>query len=113
MLWTHHVLIRPVRRCVRHPVQLQWGEGEIWGNGTAPPYIFGPPGAYTFEVATGIHTPASGDTPQTPIVSYYNGDVGFQVVVPEPSTWAMMILGFAGLGFAGHRKSRDTVSVTA
>jgi hypothetical protein len=28
------------------------------------------------------------------------------VTVPEPSTWAMMMLGFAGLGFAGYRKSR-------
>jgi hypothetical protein len=25
---------------------------------------------------------------------------------PEPSTWAMMILGFAGMGFAGYRSSR-------
>ncbi len=24
-------------------------------------------------------------------------------VIPEPSTWAMMLLGFAGLGFAGYR----------
>ena len=27
--------------------------------------------------------------------------------VPEPSTWAMMAIGFAGLGFAGYRKARD------
>jgi hypothetical protein len=26
--------------------------------------------------------------------------------VPEPSTWAMMFIGFAGLGFAGYRKAR-------
>jgi hypothetical protein len=26
--------------------------------------------------------------------------------VPEPSTWAMMLLGFVGLGFAGYRKRR-------
>ena len=26
--------------------------------------------------------------------------------IPEPSTWAMMLLGFAGLGFAGYRASR-------
>jgi hypothetical protein len=26
--------------------------------------------------------------------------------VPEPSTWAMMLIGFAGLGFAGYRASR-------
>ena len=28
--------------------------------------------------------------------------------VPEPSTWAMMLAGFAGLGFAGYRGSRPT-----
>ena len=26
---------------------------------------------------------------------------------PEPSTWAMMLLGFASLGFAGYRKARN------
>lgn len=26
--------------------------------------------------------------------------------VPEPSTWAMMLIGFAGLGWAGYRRSR-------
>ena len=29
---------------------------------------------------------------------------------PEPSTWAMMMLGFAGLGFAGYRKARKTAT---
>ena len=29
--------------------------------------------------------------------------------VPEPSTWAMMLLGFGGLGFAGYRRSRKHV----
>lgn len=28
--------------------------------------------------------------------------------IPEPSTWTMMVLGFAGLGFAGYRASRRT-----
>jgi hypothetical protein len=28
-------------------------------------------------------------------------------VVPEPSTWAMMLLGFVGVGFVGYRKSRN------
>jgi hypothetical protein len=26
--------------------------------------------------------------------------------IPEPSTWAMMLLGFAGLGFVGYRRTR-------
>jgi hypothetical protein len=30
----------------------------------------------------------------------------FTATVPEPSTWAMLLLGFAGLGFAGYRKAQ-------
>jgi PEP-CTERM motif len=33
--------------------------------------------------------------------------------VPEPSTWAMMLLGFVGLGFAGYRASRKSVALAA
>lgn len=33
--------------------------------------------------------------------------------VPESSTWAMMLLGFAGLGFAGYRAVRKGVSLAA
>ena len=32
-------------------------------------------------------------------------------VVPEPSTWAMMLLGFTGLGCASFRKSRRSLSI--
>jgi PEP-CTERM motif len=31
--------------------------------------------------------------------------------VPEPSTWAMMILGFAGVGFLGYRRRNQTVAL--
>jgi PEP-CTERM motif len=31
-------------------------------------------------------------------------------VVPEPSTWAMMLVGFAGLGFAGYRKLKSVAA---
>jgi hypothetical protein len=34
-------------------------------------------------------------------------------VVPEPSTWVMMLVGFAGLGYAGYRKAQRQVSVAA
>jgi hypothetical protein len=35
-----------------------------------------------------------------------NEYVGISDAVPEPATWAMMLLGFAGLGFAGYRKAK-------
>ena len=31
---------------------------------------------------------------------------GAVISVPEPSTWAMMLLGFTGLGFAAYRRAR-------
>jgi hypothetical protein len=33
--------------------------------------------------------------------------------VPEPSTWAMMAIGFAGLAFAGYRKSKGGVAAVS
>jgi hypothetical protein len=30
--------------------------------------------------------------------------------IPELSTWAMMLVGFAGLGFAGYRRTRVVLS---
>jgi hypothetical protein len=43
------------------------------------------------------------------------GDVSIQVnAVPEPSTWAMMILGFVGIGFLTYRrKSKPNQMMTA
>jgi hypothetical protein len=33
------------------------------------------------------------------------------LTVPEPSTWAMMLIGFVGLGFAGYRSTRRSAAV--
>jgi hypothetical protein len=51
-----------------------------------------------------------------PDTSYYNpGDLGTLSVtaVPEPSTWAMMILGLACVGFVGYRRSRTLATAAA
>ena len=31
----------------------------------------------------------------------------WRALSPEPSTWAMLLIGFAGLGFAGYRRARE------
>ena len=42
------------------------------------------------------------------------GDIGVAYsAVPEPSIWAMMLLGFAGLGFAGYLDFVSDAALTA
>ena len=50
-----------------------------------------------------------GITGGNPVVYNGSGYVSINFVgppVPEPSTWAMMLVGFAGLGYAGYRRAR-------
>ncbi|HWY84382.1 MAG TPA: PEP-CTERM sorting domain-containing protein [Roseiarcus sp.] len=50
-------------------------------------------------------------TEQDPVTNDIGSSGAFTLVsgaAPEPSTWAMMVLGFAGLGFAGWRRVRQT-----
>ena len=44
-----------------------------------------------------------------PVAGLRYGGVAF-AATPEPSTWAMLLLGFAGIGFAGYR-NRSALSV--
>ena len=37
----------------------------------------------------------------------------FGAAVPESSTWAMMLIGFAGLGYAGYRRARAARAILA
>jgi hypothetical protein len=55
---------------------------------------------------TGLNI-ASGHTFDITFASW-NNSAYTTSVVPESSTWAMLLLGFAGLGFAGFRLSRNT-----
>ena len=41
------------------------------------------------------------------------GGVTISAAVPEPSTWAMMILGFAGVGFMAYRRRKPSIALTA
>jgi PEP-CTERM motif-containing protein len=61
-------------------------------------------GLYTYNTGTGATT----------LVGAYGEDVNLAGLaflpaggVPEPATWAMMIVGFGGLGFVAYRRSRN------
>lgn len=43
------------------------------------------------------------DRPGLPLITTSVGPIGV-VAVPEPATWAMLLIGFAGLGFAAQRR---------
>ena len=54
--------------------------------------------------------PVSSITWTNPVFeNFYAFTVGVESAVPEPSTWAMMILGFVAIGFFAHRRSKSGV----
>jgi hypothetical protein len=76
---------------------------QPWANSNNPSLPF------SDSVATQF---AFGTTPANTYIDYYNGQfipANFSVsAVPEPSTWAMMILGFFGVGFVAYRRNNKS-----
>ena len=59
--------------------------------------------------SSGINAGSSFATTGGAFVLTSAGDATFTAstnAIPEPSTWAMMLIGFAGLGYAGYRRAR-------
>jgi PEP-CTERM motif len=73
--------------------------------GTDP--IIGGIGGASWECATGFGCPPYSGTP---IRFVANDPASFASAVPEPATWAMMILGFLGIGFIGYRRKSSRPS---
>jgi hypothetical protein len=67
----------------------------------------------TYDYSTGSvgAAPVFQGNPINDVSDGYWGPKVLVQSVPEPSTWAMMMLGFAGLGFAAYRKVRPTATV--
>jgi hypothetical protein len=97
---------------------LPWllGEYIAWETSyhpSAPPII--DPVVTASSPADPIGLPGAGDGGATavlldPIVTTGGDAPGGAAAVPEPSTWAMLLLGFAGLGYAGFRRSKRSIS---
>jgi hypothetical protein len=61
--------------------------------------------SFTAAAASEVLSFAAVGAPAIPPVAII-ADVSLTANAPEPATWAMLIVGFAGLGFAGYRQSR-------
>jgi hypothetical protein len=98
---------------------------EIYKNGTqlfSKP-LSGAANAQTLQPGEGINFSGSVDLVAGDILSFASNregnftfdSTGFNVTittdVPEPSTWAMMILGFCGLGFIAYRRRQAATRV--
>jgi hypothetical protein len=57
---------------------------------------------YTFRYTANMSTGGS-----------ISGNAAFYPAVPEPATWGMMLLGFAGMGFAMRRRRRPALAQIA
>jgi hypothetical protein len=99
----------------------------IISNGTNIPYqsvfTLDPNSIYNVQVSVSARSSGQGDSGSTAMAFidpfFSSNDPGVQFdfspgllegvsAVPEPSTWAMMILGFAGIGFMGFRRTRKS-----
>jgi len=76
-------------------------------------YTPGPPyGCQAVYCLLGPGDPVTGGAGD-PFVALDNFTVSVETAVPEPSTWAMMILGFAGVGFLAYRRKSKPALMAA
>jgi hypothetical protein len=81
---------------------------------SADPFVIGQPaggGVFSaFDVGLVADLSVSGSCGTGVTCTAGTGEVGSALApaVPEPATWAMMILGFAGLGFLAYRRRGST-----
>jgi hypothetical protein len=86
-----------------------WGPGCGFSGWIRSDYMM--PSSGTYELVFGVTN--WGDTVYDSGLAFSGLNIGgnpIEDAIPEPGTWAMLIVGFAGLGLAGFRASRRSKS---
>ena len=75
---------------------------------TLPAFLLSPRQSYSFDLLFDDRITANdGGILLTQFYdTHTDGSIFTTAAIPEPSTWAMLLIGFAGLGFGGYRKAR-------
>ena len=76
---------------------------SVFNSGTLDVSIVSGGGALEFDTVTVSFVDLDGDT-----IGSVAGQIAQVSAVREPSTWAMMILGFCGIGFFAYRRKNQT-----
>jgi hypothetical protein len=71
------------------------------------------PALSLFDVATFSISDSDVLAHSTGVITSLTGPRPIETAVPEPSTWAMMILGFAGVGFMAYRRRNNNAMLRA
>jgi hypothetical protein len=97
------------------------GSASLDGTGGGLPHLGSITGNLTNSLTLGPISPVAagayrftfgGSAPATGGV--VTGNLTFQLIpVPEPATWAMMLVGFAGIGFAMRRRRQPVLAQVA
>ena len=95
--WDYHQVLDP-----NNPGAYVDNGGVLFGFGSNVGNIYLTNNQYVFSV----DQPSSLFNPGDLILSGGVTTPGVVAAVPEPATWAMMILGFFGLGFMGYRRKQ-------
>lgn len=90
---------------------------KVSGATTLDPFVIGAPAGHGLFLGDdiGIVADLSVNGACGSPCAIGTGDVGTSLAsaVPEPSTWAMMILGFAGIGFMAYRRKSNGSALAA
>jgi hypothetical protein len=92
----------------------------LTGNGQTYTFVASPTDAGQLSLTLGSVLLAGGNVPYTltlsgaaPTGSVLNGNVTISAAVPEATTWAMMLLGFAGIGLTMRSRRRPALAQIA
>ena len=86
------------------------GTSSFYDNFITFDYNYANPNHLVFDIGLNILSGADGGNNVLSVDPLVTGTIG---AVPEPSTWAMMFLGFAGIGFMAYRRKSKPVLMAA